>query len=78
MTTALDKSIRRELSIEGRPYTLTLTDAGLKLVEKRRRRGIELHWRDLVNGDAQLAAALSAATAPPPRRRHAEDQRPRT
>jgi len=61
--TPLDKPIRRALDIEGRAYTLTVDPDGLKLMEKGHRKGIELTWRDLVNGDAALAAALQASLA---------------
>lgn len=64
MTTVLDKPLRREVMIEERPYTLTIDIDGLKLVEKGRRKGVELAWRDLANGDAALAAALQASVAP--------------
>ena len=59
--TPLDKPLRRELDIEGKPYTLTLDPDGLKLVEKGRRKGLQLAWTDLVNGDAALATALQAS-----------------
>jgi hypothetical protein len=61
--TPLDKPLRRELEVQGRAYTLTLDPQGLKLVEKGRRKGIELAWTDLVNGDAAIAAALQASLA---------------
>jgi len=61
--TPLDKPLRRELEIEGKPYTLTIDPQHLKLVEKGRRNGIDLAWTDLVNGDAALAAALQASLA---------------
>ncbi len=61
--TPLDKPLRRELDIEGRAYTLILDPGHLKLVEKGRRKGIELAWVDLVNGDAAIAAALQASLA---------------
>jgi hypothetical protein len=61
--TPLDKPLRRELEIDGRLYTLTVDPAQLKLVENGRRKGIELAWRDLVNGDAALATALQASLA---------------
>lgn len=61
--TPLDKPLRRELEIDERPYTLTVDPDGLKLTEKGRRKGIELAWRDLVNGDAALATALQASLA---------------
>lgn len=61
--TPLDKPLRRELQVQGRTYTLTLDPHGLKLVEKGRRKGIELAWADIVNGDAAIAAALQASLA---------------
>jgi hypothetical protein len=61
--TPLDKPLRRELVIDGRLYTLTIDPGQLKLVEKGRRKGIELAWPDLVNGDAALATALQASLA---------------
>jgi hypothetical protein len=63
MTTALDKPLRREIPIGDLAYTLTIDPNGLKLVEKGRRNGVELAWRDLVNGDAALATALQASVA---------------
>jgi hypothetical protein len=66
MTTPLDKALRRQLRIGDQDYTLTIDPEGLKLVEKGRRKGVELRWAELVNGDAALAAALQASV--PPRR----------
>jgi len=63
--TPLDKQLRRELMIEGKAYTLSLDPVGLKLVEKGRRKGLELKWTDLVSGDAALAAALQASLKAP-------------
>lgn len=61
MTTKLDKPLRREVEIDDRLYTLTVDPDGLRLVEKGHRKGQELRWRDLVSGDAALAAALAAS-----------------
>lgn len=63
MTTKLDKPIRREIEVGDRAYTLTIDPEGLRLVEKGRRKGTSLRWQDLVNGDAAIAAALSASLA---------------
>ncbi|WP_312965424.1 hypothetical protein [Stenotrophomonas indicatrix] len=63
--TPLDKPLRRELTIAGQAYTLTLDPNGLKLVEKGRRKGLELRWEDLVSGDAALASALQASLQQP-------------
>ena len=59
--TPLDKELKRELDIGGKPYTLVLSPNELRLVEKGKRKGITLKWNDLVNGDAALAAALQAS-----------------
>ena len=61
MATKLDKPLKREIQIEGKPYMLTLSPEGLKLVPKGRRKGQELAWSALVSGEAALAAALSAS-----------------
>ena len=60
MTTKMAAPFKRELDIDGDKYTLTLTGEGLKLVLKGHRKGLELTWRSLVNGEAALAAALNA------------------
>ena len=59
--TPLDKPLKRELRIGDAAYTLTVDPLGLRLVEKGRRKGVELAWTDLVTGDAALAAALQAS-----------------
>jgi hypothetical protein len=61
MTTKLDAPLKRELAVDGEPYTLTLSPEGLKLVPKGHRKGQELSWRAILNGDAALASALSAS-----------------
>ena len=61
MATKLAKSLKREIDIDGKPYMLTISPEGLKLVEKGRRTGQELLWKDLVSGDSALAAALNAS-----------------
>lgn len=61
--TPLDKALRRELTVGGTAYTLTIDSDGLKLVEKGRRNGVTLRWIDVISGDAALAAALQASTA---------------
>jgi hypothetical protein len=67
LTTKLDSQLKRELSILGKPYTLTLSPEGLNLAPKGRRKGYELAWADLVSGDAALATALNASLARGPK-----------
>lgn len=61
MTTKLSNAFKRELDVNGEKYTLTVTPEGFKLVLKGKRKGIELAWTQLVNGEAALAHALNAS-----------------
>jgi hypothetical protein len=61
VTTPLHSTLKRALTIEGREYVVTLTEANLKLTLKGKRNGVELSWAELVNGEAALAVALHAS-----------------
>ncbi len=61
MATKLDKSLKREIDIDGQAFMLTIDPAGLKLVPKGKRNGLELAWKALISGDAALATALNAS-----------------
>lgn len=61
MATKLEKSLRREIQIDGKPFMLTIDPQGLKLVPKGKRKGLELAWQALVSGEAALATALNAS-----------------
>jgi hypothetical protein len=61
MATKLDKTLKRELLIDGEPYILAISPEGLKLTQKGRRKGQELSWKALISGDAALATALNAS-----------------
>ncbi len=61
MATKLDKTLKRELDVDGEAYILTIAPQGLKLVPKGKRKGQELAWKDLISGEAALAAALNAS-----------------
>lgn len=62
MTTKLNSAFKRELDVNGEKYTITLSPDGFKLVQKGKRKGVELQWAALVNGEAALATALNAST----------------
>ncbi|MGH8136830.1 MAG: hypothetical protein ACREVV_01365 [Steroidobacteraceae bacterium] len=61
MATRLDKTLKREIIIRGRPFIIAISPDGLKVTVKGRRKGQELRWTDLVSGDAALAIALNAS-----------------
>jgi len=63
MATKLDKTLKREIIVHGKPFVVSLAPQGLKLVGKGRRKGLELSWEDLVSGDAALATALNASVS---------------
>jgi hypothetical protein len=71
MTTPLHSTLKRALTIEGREYVVTLTEASLKLTLKGKRNGVELAWAQLVNGEAALAVALHASVGAFPARNKA-------
>jgi hypothetical protein len=64
MTTKLTCAFKRELEVNGEKYTLTVSPEGFKLVLKGKRKGIELNWAQIVNGEAALATALNASLNP--------------
>jgi hypothetical protein len=60
----LEKPLRRQLRIDGRPFVVTLSPLSFKLAGKGRRHGLELRWEDLASGEAALAHALHASLDP--------------
>jgi hypothetical protein len=58
MATKLDKSIKRELELSGKLYTITIAPDGVKVVEKGKRNGPHVSWASIINGDAALSENL--------------------
>ena len=48
MATKLNKQLKREIEIDGKPYMVTLSPEGVKLTEKGKRLGREHTWKDLL------------------------------
>lgn len=61
MTAKLDKTIKRELTLDDKVYTIAIAPEGIKVTEKGRRNGPELSWRSIIGGDASLSADLAAS-----------------
>ena len=62
MATVLDKELKRQVTIDGVDYTVAVDPDGLRLTGKGKRKlEVELRWRDLLSGDAAMAAALNAS-----------------
>lgn len=45
--TKVKKPLKREIAIDGEPYTVTVTADGFKLTPKGAQRGIEMTWKYL-------------------------------
>jgi len=52
MATKLNKQLKREIEVDGKPYMITLSPEGVKLTEKGKRLGREHTWKELLGGDA--------------------------
>jgi hypothetical protein len=61
MTTRLEKTIKRELELDGRLYTVQMGPDGVKVTEKGHRKGQELSWRSIISGDPSLNQDLNAS-----------------
>ena len=44
MTTVLDRSLAREVLLEGQPFKIVLSPSGIRISEKGRRKGTEVTW----------------------------------
>jgi len=47
MATKLERTIRREITIDGEPYTIAISPDGLRLTRKRFRSGVEMSWKTI-------------------------------
>jgi hypothetical protein len=61
MATSLEKTLKRELSVDGQAFIVAISPDGIKLTLKGKRNGQELKWKDWVSGEAALARALNAS-----------------
>ena len=59
MATRLDKTIKRELELDGKLYMASVSPEGIKIVPKGRRKGYEMSWETLLSGEAELRRDLN-------------------
>ena len=66
MATKLNKVLKREIEVDGKPYMVALSPEGVKLTEKGKRLGRELTWKELVGapGGATGAGAGTGSAGP--------------
>ena len=59
MTTKLEKELKREIDVDGKHYTVTISPAGLKIAEKGHRKGHEITWKQVLSTDHELTQNLT-------------------
>jgi hypothetical protein len=59
MTTRLAKPMKRELELDGKLYTITISPEGVKITPKGARTGQEISWHDLLSGATALRRDLN-------------------
>jgi hypothetical protein len=63
MATKLNKQLKREIEVDGKPYMITLSPEGVKLTEKGTRLGREHTWKDLLGGGGAGGGAAGVGGA---------------
>jgi hypothetical protein len=61
MPTKLEKTLKREIQINGEPHIATISPEGVKITKKGFRKGQEITWAAIASGDANLRSDLSAS-----------------
>jgi hypothetical protein len=61
MATKLDKTIKRELELDGKLYTVAISPEGVKVTPKGARKGQEISWSSIVSGETELRRDLNAS-----------------
>jgi hypothetical protein len=59
MATKLDKTIKRELELDGKLYTVAISPEGVKVTPKGARKGQEISWSSIVAVDTELRRDLN-------------------
>jgi hypothetical protein len=61
MATKLDKTIKRELELDGKLYTVAISPEGIKVTPKGARKGQEISWTSIISGETELRRDLNAS-----------------
>jgi hypothetical protein len=59
VATRLVKIVKRELELDGKFYTVSVSPAGVKVVPKGGRKGHEISWASLLSGEVELRRDLN-------------------
>jgi hypothetical protein len=61
MATKLEKTLKREITIDGKAYMVAISPEGVKVTQKGFRRGPEMTWRAIISGEADLSQQLKSS-----------------
>jgi hypothetical protein len=61
MATKLEKTLKREITIDGKAYMVAISPEGVKVTQKGFRRGPEMTWRAIISGDAEMTQQLKSS-----------------
>ncbi len=61
MATKLDKTIKREIELDGQPFMVAISPEGVKLTQKGFRKGREMAWKALWDGGREEGGAAGAS-----------------
>ena len=61
MATKLDKTIKREIEMDGQAYMVTISPDGVKLTQKGFRKGREMTWKGLWAGGSEEGAGSTGS-----------------
>jgi hypothetical protein len=61
MATKLNKLLKREIDVDGKPYMVTLSPEGVKLTEKGKRLGREHSWKALLGTEGSASSSATGA-----------------
>jgi hypothetical protein len=61
MATKLEKTLKREITIDGKAYMVAISPEGVKVTQKGFRRGPEMTWRAIISGEAEMTRQLKSS-----------------
>lgn len=64
MPTKLEKTVKREIDIDGQPFTVAISPEGLKITQKGFRKGQEVSWKSLLESSQGDGAATTSSANP--------------
>ena len=64
MPTKLEKTVKREIDIDGQPFTVAISPEGLKITQKGFRKGQEVSWKSLLESSQGDGGTTTSAANP--------------